>query len=64
MLVFFLIVWIIYNIKEINSVNKYLKIFTKNKDFLCDSELAFNSLSEKLLFLKSFFFPQEINKLL
>ena len=54
-LVFFLIVWIIYNIKEINSVNKYLKIFTKNKDFLYNtwlnsiSKISFDSLPNYLL---------------
>ena len=54
-LVFFLMVWIIYNIKEINSVNKYLKIFIKNKDFLYNtwlnsiSKISFDSLPNYLL---------------
>ena len=54
-LVFFLLIWIIFNLREINTLKKYLKIFTKNKDFLYNtwlnsiSKISFDSLPNYLL---------------
>lgn len=54
-LVFFLLIWIIFNLREIKTLKKYLKIFTKNKDFLYNtwlnsiSKISFDSLPNYLL---------------